>query len=233
MRTTCASFASSCLFSLPSSTSCSKFERPVAPLALLRPLDRFREVVELDLVALDVERVRDDALDVALDDARELRFPLADVRLGAGDNRFLARHAHRQDAKARRVRRAHHVGDRREIDLQRIDVQVIHADALGEPFGERFERERLAARAPVAPFLIGDDDQRMERAAVVAALLLQLFGRRRGHELVRDQPVEDVGKREPLLGARLPRGRLNCLLHRRKTIPQTHDCDSPKKAGQT
>ena len=56
----------------------------------LRALDRLREVVELDHVALDVERVGDHALDLDAVDALELRLPLADVRLGGGDHRLLA-----------------------------------------------------------------------------------------------------------------------------------------------
>src|SRR5581483_5949108 len=90
MRTTCASLASSVLFSLPSSTSCSKFESPLAPVVLLpAPL-------------IDVERIRDHALDVALDDAGELGFPFAHERLGRRNGRFLGADADRQDAKARR-----------------------------------------------------------------------------------------------------------------------------------
>ena len=58
--------------------------------------------------------------------------------------------ADRQDAEARRVRRGHHLGDRGEIDLERIDVQVFHADALRQPLGERIERQR--ARLPFFHF---------------------------------------------------------------------------------
>ncbi len=190
---------------------------------LSRPLDRLRQVVELDLIALDVERVGDDALDVALDDRRELLLPVAHMGLGRGDDRFLAAHADRQDAKARRVRGGHHLGHAGEVDLQRIDVHVFHADALGEPLGERFERKGLAARARLAPLLLGDDDERMQGAAVVAPLLLQVFGRLGGDELVLDHPVEQLADREPVRRAFC----LNCLLHRQKTIPQTlipHGC---------
>src|SRR5260370_7325748 len=75
----------------------------------------------------------------------------------------------------------------------------------------------------MAPLLLGDADQRMRRAAVIAALLLQLFGGRGGHQLVLDQPVEHLVERQPVTGGFW----LNYLLHWRKTIPQTSAPHSP------
>ena len=183
-----------------------------------------REIRRVIANPLDIERIGDHAPDLPLDDARELRFPLAHLRLGGSDGRFLARHRDRQDAKARRIRRAHHVGHRGEIDLQGVDVEVVEADALRQPLGQRFERQRLGGRRGAAPFLVGDDHQRVQSAAVVAALFFQIVGRLRADQLVGDQPIENAGEGEPLACARLPlqcsRLRLNRLLHRRKTIPE-------------
>jgi hypothetical protein len=106
-------------------------------------------------------------------------------------------------------------------------VEVLEADALRQPFGQAVEVERLRRRRRIAPLLVGDDDQRMQGAAVIAPLLPQRFGRFRVHPLVLEQPVDDLAEAQPGVDPRLGvttlvlRIGLNCLLHRQKTIPQT------------
>jgi len=65
----------------------------------------------------------------------------------------------------------------------------------------------LAGVARVFPFLVGDDDQRMDFGAPVALPDGQ-FARRIGrHEPVRDEIVEDALESESLFGAGRDRGR--------------------------
>ncbi len=155
-RTTCASLASICLSAFSELDQLLEVGEPGNRRVLVRALDRFCEIVELDLVALDVERIRDDAPHLAPDDACELGLPFADVGLGGGDQRFGRIDGDRQDAKARGVGRGHHLGHRREVDLQRIDVQVFQSDTAREPLGKVLEREK---RRALFPLLLGDDAQ--------------------------------------------------------------------------
>jgi hypothetical protein len=83
-------------------------------------------------------------------------------------------HLHRQDAEPRRVGIAHDPGYRRQVDLQRIDVQIVELAPVRHPLRQEFEVEhavRGLQRFPVQP---GNDHQRMGIALEVAALLLEL-----------------------------------------------------------
>ena len=83
---------------------------------------------------------------------------------------------------------------------QRIDVVVLEPDALRQPFGEKLERHHLAAGDRLAPLLLGEDGERMQGAAIVAALLLELIGGSRFDPLVLEQPVEELGQGQPVVG---------------------------------
>jgi hypothetical protein len=134
MRTMCWSLASNCLLLLPSSTSCSKFDAPPETSPLFSaPLIELRQVVELDLVARDVVRIGDDAADVLAQDGHHLRLPVALEGLGGGDHHLVGPDLDRQDAEARGVGIAHHLGHRRHIDLQRIDVQIFEPAPVRHP----------------------------------------------------------------------------------------------------
>ena len=58
----------------------------------------------------------------------------------------------------------HHLGDGGEIDLQRIDVEVLQP-GLRSHSVSALERERLVRRLRRPPLLVGDDDQRMQWCA--------------------------------------------------------------------
>ena len=102
--------------------------------------------------------------------------------------------ADRQDAEARRVGRGHHVGDaatstfsgsmRRYGRPTRLASHSVSVSSVSGLDG-----------APLLPLLVGDDRERMLRAAVVAPLLLQLRRRLGADQLVLDQPVEQLGER--------------------------------------
>jgi len=142
----------------------------------------------------------------------QLGLPVAHERLAHGDYRLLGGDPDRQDLEARRVGRGHHLGDRRKVDLERVDMPVFHADALGEPLGERLDGERLVRRLRALQLLVGEHDERVLRAAVVAPLLLHLVGVGRLDQLVGEQPVDQLDDRQAVL-ARLG---IACLRLRRR-----------------
>jgi hypothetical protein len=152
-------------------------DRTVGALILFGgALDRLGEVEELDDVVLDVEGVGDDPLDVQTQDLLERFLPVAHEGLAGRDGHFARRHAHRQDAIALRVGGGHQLGDRAEVDLERVDVQVRHADLAGHPFGQHFQMQQLARIARVLELLLVERHQRMVVAAVDAPVGQQALG---------------------------------------------------------
>ena len=103
-------------------------------------------------------------------------------------------------------------GDRREVDLQRIDVEVRHAELAGEPFDEPVERQQRMRRGDGLPVLRGDELERMLAAA--AARVRQLVRVVRRHETVGHHQLEDVLELKPSilrdLRHRLGAGRGGC-----------------------
>ena len=169
---------------------------------LVRPLDRLSQIVELDLVAVDIHGIGDHSPDFELEDLGELAFPVAHVRLGGGDYRFLRVHAHRQDMEAGRVGRGHHFGHRRKIYFQRIDVHVLKADPSGHPLSEGFDRMQPVRRLQALPILVCDHQERMRGPFVVPALLLELVGHLTCHQAILYQPVKHLRKAESVLDNR-------------------------------
>jgi len=170
--------------------------------ALVRPLDRLGEIVELDDVAIDVQRIREHPLDLELQDPGKLLLPLAQKGLGSRDDRLFRRDLDRQDPEALGIGARHDLGHRREIDLQGIDVVVRQSDLFSEPLREMLDMEQLVGRDRRFPLLVGEDRQRMYAAAVHASLddePLALFARNqpvgdeRIHHLLQGQAAFFVG----------------------------------------
>ena len=115
-------------------------------------------------------------------------------------------------------------------------MHVIHADPLGEPFGEHLEGELLVRGATERlPALVGDDHQGVLAAAVVAALLFQQLRDGGVDELVLDQPVEDFCDGKPVFGdLRLYGGHAKWLSLRhyacRYSHPTMTECLNPARA---
>ena len=149
--------------------------------------DRFRQIEELDDVILDVERVGNHALDVQPQDLLERGFPVAHKRFAGGDRNFARVHADRQDAVALRVGGRHQLGDRAEIDFERVDMLVGHADLAGHPLGQRFEVQQFARAARILEFLFVEHYQRVMFAAVDATVGEQAFGVFLADQAVGDQ----------------------------------------------
>ena len=143
------------------------------------------------------------AADLQPQDLRELVLPLAHERLAGGDHRLLERDLHGQDAEARGIGVGHHLGHRREIDLERIDVQVGQADLAGQPLGERLQVQDAARVARVLPLLLGDEDQRVGVAAAQMPGGEQRIGCGLLGEAVGDQVAQDIFEQQAAVG--LPR----------------------------
>ncbi len=166
---------------------------------LHRLLHRAGEVVELHQVAVDVERVGDDAADLLAQDGLQLRLPLAHVGLGGGDHHFPRGDLQRQDAEARRVGVGNHLGDGAEVDLQGVDVPVLEADAPGQPFREEIQGKRLVGLPRRLPFLVGNHHQGVDVASEVTALLLEGLADAPGDEVLRRQGVDHLGQGQAVL----------------------------------
>ncbi len=130
---------------------------------LCRLLDRTREVVELDEIARHIARAGDHAANALLDDAADLIFPVAQEGFGRRDDEFAGIHLHRQDAETCRVGARHDVGYCREVDLQRIDVVVLEADARRQPLADIVEQQGTMRRQERLPLLLADKNQWMDQ----------------------------------------------------------------------
>ena len=178
-------------------------ERHRALRGLLRLLHRAGEVVELAQVAPDVLRIGEDELHVELQDLLELVGPVADERLRRGHRQRRAGHLDRQDPVPFRVGVGHRLRDGREIDLQRIDVQVRHPELPGEPLDQPVERQKLPRPGGRVPVLVGDDLERM----------LGGPGPRAGQRVGvggRDEPVGDEQRQDFLEAQRASGDSLHC-----------------------
>jgi hypothetical protein len=165
----------------------------------IAPLTDFRQVVELDLVARDVVGIGDDAADILAQDGLHFRFPTALERLRRGDHHLVGLDLDGQDAKARGVGVAHHLGNRRKIDLQRIDVQVFQARPPRHPLRQAFEVEHAVRRLQRFPFLLGDHDQRVRVALEVAPLLLELLRLGGRDQALGDERIHHFRQRDAVI----------------------------------
>ena len=172
----------------------------VAAAALGRLFHRAGQVVELHQIPRHIGRVGHHAADFLLQDSRDFLLPLAHEGLGRCHHHFTQPHLHRQHAKARRVSRRHHRGHRREIDFQRIDAQVIQPHLPGQPFREFLQAQHPLGRALRNPFLVGENNQRMDVSRLLA------LGDEQGLPIgmldhaVGDQQIDDFGETKAVFG---------------------------------
>jgi hypothetical protein len=147
--------------------------------------DRPRHRVELEHVAGQVLRVRDDPLDLsATQRLGQHAFPRRHERLGAGDDDFFFAHFDGEDVVPLRERVRHHFGRLVDVHLQRVDAVIRLRRNLAQPVRQFVEVELLAGPARVVEFPLGDDLERVH---------VQLFRRAR-----RDQDVFGVTLRDDL-----------------------------------
>ena len=111
---------------------------------LLRRAHRLGQCEELHRVTLDLARAGQHPAHRAPRLAFHLGHPVGQKGLGRGHHHLGRRHLHRQHAVALGVGRAHDVGHLAHVDLERIDTQVLHPEARGQPLGQRLDVQRLA-----------------------------------------------------------------------------------------
>ena len=165
-------------------------ERDLPFRGLLRLFHRPGERVELAQEAPDVVRIGEDELHLELQHFLELVGPASHERFAGGDGERAARHLDRQNPVALGVGVRHRLRHRREIDLQRVDVQIRNAELAGEPFDEPVERERRMRRCRRLPLLGRDVLERVFAPRAAGACELVRVGRR--HEAIGDHQLEDV-----------------------------------------
>ncbi len=109
-------------------------------------LHRTRQIVELDQIAIDVGGRRNDAADILARGVFEHAFPITQERLGGRYDQIVALDTEWHDGKAIRIIDGHQIGQIGEIDLQRIDVEILHADMLCQPFRQRIQYQDTVRR---------------------------------------------------------------------------------------
>ena len=120
-------------------------------------LDRARQRVEFDQVALNLLGVGQQALDALARDTAEFFGPLVDKGFAGGDAHLLRCDLDRQDAQARRVGVGHDGGDLGHVDRQRVDALVAQPGASGQPLRQRLGRQHALQRCPrIGPALLCD-----------------------------------------------------------------------------
>ena len=160
----------------------------------------FGEAEKLDDVILDIDRIGDYTPDIEAQDLLQRGLPVAHERFAGGDGGFSVGDAHWQDAVALGIGRGHEFGDRREVDLERIDMQIGHADLAGHPLGELLKVQQFARVARVFEFLCVEDDQRMLLAVIQAAVGQQAFRILRRHQTIADQVTQHRFERDAASG---------------------------------
>jgi hypothetical protein len=154
-------------------------------------LHRAAQVVELVEVANDVERVGDHPRDLPLEHRLQLLLPVELVGLGGGEHDPPGFNQHRQDVALVGVGVGDRGRDLRDVDLERVDTQVLQIVAPGEPLGQVVERQRLVRLALGPVVLVADQHQRVDArptAMLVGdAHLARLLG---VEQAVRDQILQ-------------------------------------------
>ena len=94
---------------------------------------RLGQRVELGRVAVNLQRAGQHPAHGAARLAFHFGHPVGDKGFGRGHGELGRAHRHRQDAVPLGVHGAHGVGDLAHLHLERVDAQIVHATALGQP----------------------------------------------------------------------------------------------------
>jgi hypothetical protein len=135
-----------------------------------------------------------------LQDSFELVGPAAYEWLAGGNRQHAPVDGNRQDAIALGIRVRHRRGDGAEIDLQRVDVLVRHAELRGQPLDEVVEAQCPARRPLRANPLLGDELERMVEALRARTPDLGGIGLR--DQAVGDHELQDVVEAQAAIGRR-------------------------------
>ncbi len=99
-------------------------------------IDGIGEVVDFRQIAVDFERIGDHQLDLHAQHTLQVRYPFGLERFGSGDGRYVALHLDRHDLQAFGIGFGDDLGDRSEIQLERVDVVVIESGTFSQPDGQ-------------------------------------------------------------------------------------------------
>ena len=128
---------------------------------LVGELHRIGQTVDFRQVMIDVERTGQHQLDLQIEDTLQLRHPIGNKRFGGGDGHLMFVDLDRHDLEPFGIRLGDDIGNAAEIQLQRVDVEIGHADTRCQPLGEKFDTEQPAWRQQAAPLLLTDRHKRM------------------------------------------------------------------------
>ena len=129
--------------------------------ALVGAAHRSGETVELDHIAGNIDRVGRDTVDSLAQQLRQLIDPLVDHRLAGRHHDLAASDTERQDVESAGIAARHHIGDSRQIDLQRVDVRKLEPESTCHPGAQGFEVEHLMRWLEAGKLALGNRDQSM------------------------------------------------------------------------
>ena len=107
-------------------------------------------------IAFNIARVGQHAPDLALQHACDFDFPFVGEGFTGGDSHFLFRHQHRQKLKARGISLRDQGGDRLDVDLERVDTEIIHGAGCRHQPRDVLQGQRFAVCAAGTQAEIGE-----------------------------------------------------------------------------
>ena len=125
-------------------------------------------------------------------DLLEVGLPGTDIGFGACDGHGLPIHSHGKDAMPLGKGSRHDLGDRRDVDLQRVDLDDPLICPLTEPGQECRHVQDLSRGGKIREFLFGEEHQGVNGSGRQALQSTQI---RSGNTPVREQPLEQFEQR--------------------------------------
>ena len=152
----------------------------VVHLGVIGALDRSLHAPPFGQVTVHIERIGNDANNLAPGEVRDIVQPAHIERFRRGDGHAVFIDRHRQDPIALRVGVTDDLSDGRYVDPGRINTQIRQLGAISQPLRKYFQAQRLDRHALVGDFQVGNQDQRMQlhasaRIACVVASLGDVF----------------------------------------------------------
>ncbi len=181
-------------------------------------LHRTGKIIEFDQVAVDVGGRRNDAADILARGMLQRAFPIAQKWFGSGHDKVSAFDPERHDGEAVRIIDRHQVGQIGEVDLQRVDMEIFHADAFCQPFRQGVQRQDAVGCFLRFPVLVRNGDQRMCVLPVEAAFGDERFSFGFSNHAVGNHHVQHFGQFQFVLRNVL-RSHIHALIEVLRTIP--------------
>ena len=119
--------------------------------------------------------------------ALEVGYPVGDEWFCSRDSDFAVDRLDRHDLQPFGVSLGNDLGDRADIQFQWIHMVIFDTGTCGQPDGQAFAGQQLPRGAQVVPFLLGNDDERMQVGAIELTILVELLGLVFFHDAIVDQ----------------------------------------------